>query len=170
VKIRPVLADTGRLVGSAVNLLNAGWTFTTAVPWPQGGWTLPDQALALFIQASWEELNQPVPLRIELSDDNGAPAHFAPGPEHGGAIVVIEHSISVAPVPNAPSGTPGLANVLIDMPAGTLWVSSPSHRYIWRVTSNDVSEEIGFWVQPATQSPVLQAGMPITRHMPSNSG
>jgi hypothetical protein len=44
-KLHPVLSDTGRRVGSAVNLLNAGWTATTAISLRGGGWTIPQQAL-----------------------------------------------------------------------------------------------------------------------------
>lgn len=69
-KIRPVLADTGRAISSTLNLLNAGWTLTTAIPLPEGqGWTLPAQVLAVFIEASWGELNRPYHLIAELADD-----------------------------------------------------------------------------------------------------
>jgi len=62
VKIHPVIADTGRPTGpagGAVNLLNAGWTFTTAMPLPDSGYTLPGQALAVFVEGTWDELNRP---------------------------------------------------------------------------------------------------------------
>ena len=42
-------------------------------------------------------------------------------------------------------GTPGFASVFLDIPAGTLWISSPGHRYTWRITTGGVTEEIGFY-------------------------
>jgi len=70
VKIHPIIADTGRpSSGSAANLLNAGWTFTTAIPLPEGGYTLPAQALAVFVEGTWAELNRPHRMVIELVDD-----------------------------------------------------------------------------------------------------
>jgi hypothetical protein len=54
-----------------VNLLNAGWTHTTGIPLPGGGWTLPHQALTVFLEAAWEQLNQLHDLLIELISDDG---------------------------------------------------------------------------------------------------
>ena len=40
----------------------------------------------------------------------------------------------VPPIPMAPNGTPGVANVLLDMPLGTLWITGPGRRYIWTIS------------------------------------
>jgi hypothetical protein len=144
-------------MGSAVNLLNAGWTATTAAPLPDGGWTVPQQALTVFVEAPWDQLNRLVTLVLELVDDEGHPVHFAPGPEANGPPVRIEHQVVVPPVPGAPNGTPGLTTVFLDLPPGALWLT-PRHRYIWRVSTEGIVEEIGFWVQAPPQLPVIGGG------------
>ena len=154
-KIRPVLADTGRTAGSAVHLLNAGWTSTTAVPLPIGGWTLPQQALAIFVEALSDELNKLHALVIKLADEEGRPAYFMPGPDGGGPEVNIHNQVVVPPVPGAPDGAPGQATVFMDLPMGTLWIPAPKHRYVWSIQAGDVTEEIGFWVQLPAQVPVV---------------
>jgi hypothetical protein len=170
VKIRPVLADTGRLAaGSAVNLLNAGWTHTTGVPLPSGGWTLPQQALTIFLDAPWEQLNQLHDLIIELVSDDGVPAYFGPGPSAGGSAARLHHRVVIAPVAGAPMGTPGFASVFMDIPAGTLWIPSPGRRYAWRITSGGVTEEIGFWVQNPPQLPVIGGPAPSAASQPPTS-
>lgn len=71
--VQVILADTGRQVPGerTLNLLNAGWTTTHALPLPDGAFTLPHQAVAVFVQASWNDLNRPHPVVIELLDDEG---------------------------------------------------------------------------------------------------
>lgn len=166
-KIRPVLADTGRPGATfALNLLNAGWAYTTAIPLPAGGWTLPEQALAVFLEAGWEQLNHLHDLLIELIRDDGLVAYFVPGPSAGGPVVRIPHKVVIPPVQGAPTGAPGVASVFMDMPAGTLWIPAPGHRYIWRITAGGATEEIGFWVQAPPQLPVsggpAQSQRPVT--------
>jgi hypothetical protein len=140
-----------------VNLLNAGWTATAAAPLPGNldGWTVPAQALTVFVEAPWDQLNRLHTLVIELVDDEGRAAYFMPGPHAGGPAARVEQPVVVAPVPGAPNGTPGLATVLIDLPVGSLWIPAPRRRYIWRMSIEDVSEEIGFWVQVPLQQPVI---------------
>lgn len=152
-KIFPVLADTGRLAGTAVNLLNAGWTVTMAAQLPSGGWTLPGQALTVFAEAPADQLNKPLTFVIELFDDEGNPAHFVSGPDGGqGPAVRVEHEVAVPPVPGAPDGSPGMATIFMELPPGTLLVA-PQHRYIWRVSNGEDAEEIGFWVQAPPPQP-----------------
>ena len=51
-RISPVLADTGRPQGGgAINLLNAGWTFTSAQPLPDGSYALQTSNGANFVTA-----------------------------------------------------------------------------------------------------------------------
>lgn len=155
-KLWPVLADVGRTIPgqSSVNLLNAGWTATTAVALPGGGWTVPAQALSVFIEAPWDQLNRLHDLVVELVDDEGQAAYFMPGPD-GGAVARIQHQVVVAPVPGAPNGTPGLATVFIDVPAGNLWIPAPRRRYVWRISLEETAEEIGFWVQQPPQQAII---------------
>jgi len=156
-KLHAVLSDTGRPIGSAVNLLNAGWTATTAIPLRGGGWTVPQQALTVFVEAPWDQLNTPHTLVIDLADTEGIPVHFAPGPDHGGLPVRIERQLVVPPVPGAPDGTPGATTVLVDLPPGTLWLT-PRRRYIWRIAAESVTQQIGFWVQAPSQPPATDSG------------
>lgn len=153
-KIRPVLADTGRPsgMGATVSLLNAGWNLTTGVVLPTGGWTLPQQALTLFLEAEWSELNKLHHLVIELVSDDGQPAYWVPGQATGAPIVRMETQVVVAPVPGAPAGTPGSALVTMDMPAGVIWLPAPGRRYTWKITCADLIEEINFWVQAPAQA------------------
>jgi hypothetical protein len=163
VKVRLVLADTGRLLGSAVSLLNAGWTATTAVALPAGGWTLPGQAVAVFLEASWDELNKPYTLKLELVDDEGKLVQFA-RPDGVVQEVRIAYSVIMQPVPGAPNGTPGNASVLVDLVAGSLRISAPRHRYIWRAgvdEDDQAKDEIGFWVNGPLQQPVI-GGLNLT--------
>ena len=143
-----------------MSLLNAGWTATTAIPLPGGGWTIPQQALTVFVESPWDQLNRLHQLVLELVDDEGHPVYFPPGPGAGGAVVRVENQVVVAPVPGAPNGTPGLATVFLDLPVGSLWIPAPRRRYVWRISIGDVNEEIGFWVQTAPQQPVIGGVVP----------
>lgn len=159
-KVWGVLADVGRPIppGSAVNLLNAGWTFTTAMPVDDGTFTLPEQALAVFVEADWDELNRPHPLSIELVDDEGTVASLHRSNGEVGDMR-IEQDIIIPPVPQAPNGVPGLATVLLNISAGALRIPEPRRRYIWRMRVGSVTSELGFWVAAAPQAPVI-GGMP----------
>ncbi|MEU1912773.1 hypothetical protein [Streptomyces massasporeus] len=154
-KIRAILADTGRTAGNAANLLNAGWTSTTAVPLPQGGFTLPQQALAIFVEAPWDQLNRPLKLILELRDDDDKVVEI----NEPQAVVParVEHSLIVAPVPNAPNGVPGTATVVADFGGGTFRILSPRKRYIWHVSVGDTQDEVGFWVDAPIEMPKLGA-------------
>jgi hypothetical protein len=151
VKIHPIIADTGRPVGAAANLLNAGWTFTTAVPVPEGGYTLPAQALAVFVEGTWAELNRPHQMVIELVNDESEPAHFLT--PAGPRPMRIEQEITIPSVPTAPNGTPGMTTALVDLAQGTIRIDSARRRFIWRVTVGGVTEEVGFWVNAPTVAP-----------------
>jgi hypothetical protein len=157
VKIHPVIADTGRPSGAAANLLNAGWTFTTAIPLPEVGYTLPGQALAVFVEGEWGELNRPHPLVIELVDDESRPARFLT-PTGPGEPVRIQQEIIIPSVPTAPNGTPGLATIVVELPQGTMRIDAPRRRFIWRVTVGRVTEEVGFWVNAPTVAPTIGGG------------
>jgi hypothetical protein len=158
---------------SAVNLLNAGWTATVAIPLPDGGWTLPTQALSVFIEAPWDQLNRLHKFEARLVDDEEHPAHFVPGPERGAPEARIQQQVVVPPVPGAPNGTPGLTCVFLDVPLGSLWLPAPRHRYIWKITVGGAEEEIGFWAQAPPQAPIIGGGPmippPITGPAPSGT-
>lgn len=131
-----------------MNLLNAGWTFTTAVPSPEGGYTLPGQAIAVFIEASWDQLNRPHQMLLELVDDEGHHARLRTGP---GTLqpARIEHEITVPPVPGAPNGTPGMATFMIEIGREALRIPASRRRYVWRAGIGGAIGEVGFWVHAA---------------------
>lgn len=146
--VQVVLADTGRPVpgGQTLNLLNAGWTGTHAIPLPDGGFTLPHQAIAIFVHAEWNDLNRPHQVLIELLDDEAQPAQIL-GPE-GLEPVRIDGQMQIPSVPTAPNGTPGLGTAFFEWPPGMLRIEEARRRYLWRVTVGESSGEAGFWVQP----------------------
>lgn len=153
-----VLSDVARPNGPgalSVNLLNAGWNLTMAQPSPDGGYTLPAQAVAVFLEGSWDQLNRPLQVVIELLDDEGVHANFAVAP---GQIqqVRIEHEMTIPSIPTAPNGTPGTATFMMELGAGVLRIPVPRRRYIWRCTVADTVGEAGFWVQaPQPTAPVI---------------
>jgi len=151
VKIHPIIADTGRPSGGAVNLLNAGWTFTTAVPLPDGGYTLLGQALAVFVEGTWAELNRPHRMVVELVDDESQPARTQT--PAGLTPLRIEQEITIPSVPTAPNGTPGLMAVMVELPPGTIRIDAARRRFIWHIAVGDATEEIGFWVNAPTVAP-----------------
>lgn len=155
-KIHPVLADTGRTyppVGG-IHLLNAGWTATVAIPTPGGDYTLPSQALAVFVEAEWQELNKPLTMAITLVDDEGSPARMQnPDVENDLMPVQINQQFIVPPTPGAPNGCPGYASTVVDIPVGGLRIAAPRRRYIWRIELGGAQAEVGFWVNAAPQVP-----------------
>jgi len=156
VKIFAVVADTGRpSPGGPINLLNAGWTATVALPVDEGGYTLPGQALAVFLEAPWDQLNRPHRVTIELLDDEGQLAELSTPTADGFQPARIEQEITIPPVAGAPNGIPGLASLLLDLPLGTLRIRSPRRRYTWRVTLGGDVGETGFWVQALPTGPTV---------------
>lgn len=148
-----------------MNLLNANWGYTTAAPHPEGGWTLPGQALAVFLEGSWDELNRPFALVIELLDDEGQPAHFRHAITPDGETnptVHIEQEVAIPPIPGAPNGTPGQWSLMLELPPGALAIAQPRARYIWRITGGTTVEEVGFWVHAPAQAPTIGQSGPAS--------
>ncbi len=124
-----------------------------ALPLEDGGYTLPGQALAVFVEAPWDQLNRPHRLVFELVDDEGRIAEIG-GPD-GLKPARIEQEISIAPVAGAPNGIPGMASFLLDFPLGTFRIASPRRRYSWRVTIGEHVGGTGFWVQAPPARPTV---------------
>lgn len=158
--ISVILADVARPNGVgalSLNLLNAGWTVTTAVPSPDGGYTLPGQAVAVFIEATWDQLNRPHQMLLELVDDEGQHA-LLPGP--GTQPARIEHEITVPPVPGAPNGTPGMVTFMIEAASEAFRIPAPRRRYLWRASIGDATGEVGFWVHAPQPPPTVVGRSP----------
>lgn len=154
-----ILADTGRGAPGTggLNLLNAGWTSTTAMPLPDGSFTIPGQAVAIFVEVPWDQINREFDVVVELLDDEGHVADLA-GP-NGPEPARAEHSIGVPPVVGAPNGTPGRIAWLWDLPAGSLRVA-PRCSYIWRVKIGDDAGQAGFWVEAPPAEPKIGQATP----------
>lgn len=160
-KISVVLADVVRPNGPGavtLNCLNAGWNLTMAQPVPEEhgtGYTLPPQAVAIFLEGSWDQLNRPLTMVLELVDDEGQHAQLAVAPgqtQHAR----IEHEMTIPSVPGAPNGTPGTATFMMELGPTVLRIPVPRRRYIWRVSIDGAVGEAGFWVQaPQPTPPVI---------------
>ena len=159
-RVYAFVADTGRPVppGPGVNLLNAGWTATAAIPLPGGGYTLPSQAVVIFVEADLPELNRLYTVTTELIDDNAQVARLA-SPE-GEQAAHFEFPVIVPPVPGAPPSSPGRASVLLDLPAGSLLIENPRRWYSWVVSvGGQERARTGFWVEAFQTPPVM--GRPV---------
>lgn len=134
-------------------MLNAAWSFTTAspLPAPGEGWTLPAQALVVFIEAEWQELNRPHPVQIELLDEDSERVELRDEGQLRPATITA--SITVPSTPGAPNGTPGRGHVLLDLGGGTLLIKRAPGRLIWRVTVGTDTAETGFWVNVPPHQP-----------------
>ncbi len=162
-----VLADVVRPNGPGavtLNLLNGGWNVTVAQPVPEpdaaegAGYALPPQAVAIFLEGSWDQLNRPMPMTIELVDDEGNPAFLAVGPGQVRPAHIVQE-MTIPSVAGAPNGTPGTATFMMELGPGALRISAPRRRYMWRVSIADAVAEAGFWVH-APQPPAPVVGRP----------
>lgn len=151
-KVNVILADTGRPTGSGtLNLLNAGWTFTSGPPQPA-------QAVAVFIEAPWDQLNRQLDLALELVDDNGQVVDVQT--PDGVAPAQLTQPTIISNVPGAPNGTPGSTVVFMELGPGVLQLSA-GRRYTWRLSidgQHEESWEASFWVLQSILQPKL--GLP----------
>ncbi|MBO0822349.1 MAG: hypothetical protein J2P27_00650 [Actinobacteria bacterium] len=147
-RLTPILADTGRLVPGTVaaSLVHAGRHRLVAIETDSGDWTLPDLAIAVFIEAEWEQLNKQLELVVELVDGQNRPAYFRSPPDSGGEVARIQTQVTVGPVPGAPPGMPAKLTRLWNFPAGSLWIPSPERRYVWQCSIGYDFGYFGFWV------------------------
>lgn len=153
--ISVILADVARPNGPAagsLNLLNAGWTVTTGFPLAEGGYALPPQAVAAFIEATWDQLNRPHPVVLELVDDEG---HHAELITDQAQAARIDHEITIPPVAGAPNGTPGLGTFVMELGPGAIRIPATRRRYVWRVSIAGSVGEVGFWVHAQPPVPVI---------------
>lgn len=163
-KISVLLADKGTQNPQAgtLNLLNVGWSHTAlrATPMPTAA-GLPQQiqlltpphAVAVFFEAEHQYCNHPVELTISLVDEDDHIISM-PGPA-GSQPVHIVQNIVIASPPQAPIGSPGRGNILIEIVPG---LSIPPGTYNWKVTlagQEDADWRARFYVLPAQQQPSM---------------
>jgi hypothetical protein len=125
VKIYVLLADRGthNTQTGTLSLLNVGWAVTHLRPSP--GQAVGDPAPALvtgpyvvvvFIEAELAMCNKPLTLEVELLTEDG---HLVSIPGPGGPQAVrLEQPIIVPSPPGVPTGFPGHATAMMEMPTG----------------------------------------------------
>ncbi len=155
-KVQVTLCDTGRPTGiGTLNLLNAGWSIT-------GGPPQPAQAIAVFLEVPWSQLNRQLSVLFELVDDEGRVVHLMT-PE-GPQAASFEQPMIVGNIPGAPNGTPGTTTTFLEVGPGVLQLPS-GHRYTWRISVDGHHEEAweaAFWVQQQLPPPRLGGSPPPT--------
>jgi hypothetical protein len=149
--LHAVHAETGRPSQSGASLLNAGFGAIQAqtLPEPAGGWSLPQHAVALFIEAETrEELNRPVSVALTLAEVGGKKAYFMPGPnaDPDCSELLLTHEVVIPPIVADHPGQFGTAVAVIDLGAATVWIEHADSLYEWVVTVGDVQDRIRFWV------------------------
>jgi hypothetical protein len=160
VQVHVLLADKGTQNphGGTLNLLNAGWTVTQlrrlagpGAPPPAPLVTGP-QAVVVFLEAELSMCNRPLTLEIELLSEDGEVVTL-PGPA-GSQPVRLEQKIMVPSPPGVPTGFPGRATAMMELPTG---LPLRAGVYRWQVRVNGKQEDgwsAGFFVaappEPAT--------------------
>lgn len=120
-----LLADKGTQAAGAgtLNLLNVGWGTTQLA-----GDLTPPHAVAVFLEAELAECNRALTVTVELLDQDGKPVEL-PGPA-GPQPMRLEQGMTIAPPSGAPTGTPGKANILLEISPG---LPLKPGTYRWRV-------------------------------------
>jgi len=160
VNVHVLLADkaTQNVHGGTLNLLNAGWTVTQlrrlASPPPPAPTPLVTgpQVVVVFLEAELAMCNRPLTLEIELLSEDGDTV-YVPGPA-GVQPVRLEQRIIVPSPPGVPTGFPGRATAMMELPTG-LPLSPGIYRWLARVNGKEEDGwSAGFYVaappEPAT--------------------
>jgi hypothetical protein len=115
---------------------------------------MPEQALVVFLELEFDELNQEHHILFELDDEDGNPAYLTPGPNAGGSPARFEQDIDVAPLPvELASGMAPSAAFALSLGQYALWVPHAGRRYVWSVRIGQSQDQLGFWVtQPSADS------------------
>ena len=155
--ITVVLADTGQQdPGGKVHLLGAGWHRTSLA----ADGTAPPQAVAVFIEVPAALLGSPVPLTIELVDQDGnlVPQAGHEGHDHQVQPMRFEQPLTTIQELGAPEGEPGHANVLLVVGGVVLRHAS---RYDWRVSFGGRTDRA--WQASFATTPFVRQGVGFAR-------
>lgn len=144
VKVYVLLADRGTQNphGGTLNLLNVGWSVTqlrrVAGPQAPAGTLLVTgpQVVVVFLEAELSMCNRPLSLEIVLLSEDGELVHV-PGPA-GPQPVRLEQRIVVPSPPGVPTGFPGRATAMMELPTG---LPLPPGIYRWQVRLNGKEED-----------------------------
>ncbi|HET9058429.1 MAG TPA: hypothetical protein VFN61_00800 [Acidimicrobiales bacterium] len=165
-KIYVVLAERGAQnnQNATVSLLNVGWSVTQlrrpmsqvaegqAPPLVTG-----PLVVVVFIEAELAMCNRPLGLEIELISEDGRQVEVS-GPS-GAQAVRLEQQIIVPSPPGVPTGFPGHASAMMDLPVG---LPLAPGIYSWRVRVNGREEQdwsAHFYVAAPPQPPTF--GYPV---------
>jgi len=161
VKVYVLLADRGaqNSHNGTVSLLNVGWSVTQlrkvlgpGAPPGVGSLVTGPQVVVVFIEAELAMCNRNLTLQIELLTEDGHVADISsPG---GSQPVRLEQQIMVPSPAGVPTGFPGRATTMMELPTG---LPLAPGIYRWQVRLNGREEEewsARFYVaappQPAT--------------------
>lgn len=133
-----------------LNLLNAGFTISPLMLTPAGP-AIPPHTVTAFIRAPLALCNKDLPARIELRDEDGNPV-IVPGPG-GPQPLSITHVVRIPPVPDAPTGFPGMGTLMVELNFPI--PLAPGRWYSWQVTIAEVRGDAGFWVPKPPMPPVV---------------
>ena len=160
-KIYVLLAERGTHNGQSgsVNLLNVGWAVTQLrrplnLP---GGTEAPlatgPLVVAVFIEAELAMCNRPLTLEVVLFNEDNQMVEI-PGP-NGTQVVRLEQPMIVPSPPAVPTGFPGHATAMMDLPAG---LPLAPGIYRWQARVNGKAEDdwsAHFFVAGAPAPPVF---------------
>jgi hypothetical protein len=140
VKIYVLLADRGthNTQTGTLSLLNVGWAVTQLRPspgQPLAGPAAPlvtgPNVVVVFIEAELGMCNKTLTLEVELLTEDGEVVSIA-GP-NGPQAVRLEQPIMVPSPPGVPTGFPGHATAMMELPTG---LPLPAGIYRWQATIN----------------------------------
>lgn len=144
-KIYVLLADRGthNQQAGTLNLLNVGWALTQLrrpsgpAPWSFDAPMLTGpQVVVVFIEAELAMCNRPLVLEVELINEDGAVVEV-PGPAGPQAVRMEQHIIVPSP-PGVPTGFPGHACAMVDLPTG---LPLTPGIYRWQARLNGKAED-----------------------------
>jgi hypothetical protein len=151
-RVTLILADTGRQTPSGISLLQVGWKATFAIPRGDGSFTLPEQAVVVYIEAEFGEVNRVYDTHLRLvSSSDEEIQHF--NQPQGIVNAEVRSQVLIPQVLGATAGSDSCATLLFPFPAGTIRVGGGPTAYKWicRVGSDEGHTE--FWVNSPPTAP-----------------
>jgi hypothetical protein len=142
-----LLADSAQVSEGKLYILGGGWTLTGPDPVPQ--------AVAIYLEVSWDLTNIKHTWSLELLDSDANPV-VVPGPVEE-QPVRLGGEFEVGRPPGLKPGTP--LGVALAINIGPLPLA-PDTRYEWRLTINDQTEEdwrLTFSTRPTPSPPATRS-------------
>jgi hypothetical protein len=162
VKIYVLLADRGtqNAHNGTLSLLNVGWAVTQlrrpigpGVSSESSPLLTGPQVVVVLIEAELAMCNKALTLEIELRTEDGEVVGI-PGPA-GAQAVRLEQSLMVPSPSGVPTGFPGHATAMMELPTG---LPLPAGIYRWQVRVNGREEDdwsAHFYVAAPPQAPTF---------------